>query len=167
MWRARPLNYQICTRSLAKAGKRHRAREWVLRALYAEEMREEPGHDSLASLLLHDPPDEIDEPFARRLFAQVQESDKRYDAEIEKHLQNWDLKRLAIIDLLLLRCALVEMDSFPDIPHRVTLDETIELAKRYSGGQAGAFVNGVLDAIIKSRENKPEDTDTSRGDGVT
>ena len=167
MWRARHSNYQICTRSLVKAGKRHRAREWVLRALYAEEMREEPGHDSLASLLLHDPPDDLDEPFARKLYAHVLESDKRYDEEIENHLQNWDLKRLAIIDLLLLRCALAEMDGFPDIPHQVTLDETIELAKRYSGGQAGAFVNGILDAIIKGREHNSKDTTTPKGDGVT
>lgn len=133
--------------------------------MYADEMREEPGHDALASLLEHDPPDDLDEPFARRLYAHVQESDKRYDAEIEKYLQNWDLKRLAIIDLLLLRCALVEMDSFPDIPHQVTLNETIELAKRYSGGRAGAFVNGILDAIIKGRENNSKDT--PKGDGLT
>lgn len=129
-------------------------------------MREEAGYDSLSQLLEHDPPpDSIDEPFARRLYSCVQESGSKYDEEIEKHLQNWDLKRLALIDLLLLRCALAEMDGFPDIPHRVTLDETIELAKRYSGGQAGGFVNGVLDAIIKGRAGNSGETKKPGDDG--
>jgi N utilization substance protein B len=136
---------------VARLGKRRRAREWVLRALYAGEMNAEAEEDPLALLLEHDPPREIDLEFARRLFAHVRSGGPALDTEIESQLENWDLSRLALIDLLLLRIALVEFECFPEIPYRVTLDETIELAKRYSGAQASGFVNGVLDAILHKR----------------
>jgi len=136
---------------LAKVGRRRRAREWVLRALYADTIDEQPEVDPLESLLEHNPPDEIDVDFARRLYALVREHGKTHLAQIEAQLENWDLERVALIDRLLLRIALVEIDFFPDIPPKVSLNEVIELAKRYSSADAGAFVNGVLDGIMKKR----------------
>jgi N utilization substance protein B len=127
----------------------------VLRALYAGDMTGEQGPEPLAQLLAADPPREVDVPFAERLSLQAQREAPRYDREIEQHLENWDLSRLALIDLLLLRIALAEFDCCPEIPHRVTLNEVIELAKQYSGAQAGAFVNGVLDAVLKRRDAPP------------
>jgi N utilization substance protein B len=126
-----------------------------LRALYAGDMTGEQGSEPLAQLLAADPPREIDVPFAERLSLQAQQEAPRYDREIEQHLENWDLSRLVLIDHLLLRIALAEIDCCPEIPHSVTLNEVIELAKQYSGPQAGAFVNGVLDAVLKRREAAP------------
>jgi N utilization substance protein B len=125
----------------------------VLRALYAGEITEESAQDHLAELLAADPPAEIDLEFARRLYDSVCQAGAHFDAEVEAQLENWDLSRLALIDLLLLRMALVELDGFPDVPESVTLNETIELAKQYSGAQAGAFVNGVLAAVLNHRRD--------------
>ena len=143
---------------MAKYTKRHRAREWVLRALYAQAMDPDPATDALDILLEHDPPREIDRAFARRLFDTARAAGERFDPQISQRLENWDLGRLALIDLLLLRLALVEFESFPDIPEEVTLNEVIELAKRYSGAQSGAFVNGVLEALRRDRQTQPGDS---------
>ena len=135
-----------------------------MRALYAGDMTGEQGTDALAQLLAADPPREIDVAFAERLMLQAQHEAPRYDREIDQHLENWDLSRLALIDHLLLRIALAEIDCSPEIPHNVTLNEVIELAKQYSGAQAGAFVNGVLDAALKRRGETPDAaTETEAG----
>lgn len=124
----------------------------MLRALYAGEVKEDTAGDHLTELLTGAPAD-IDLEFARRLYNGVQQAGAHFDAEVEAQLENWDLSRLALIDLLLLRMALVELDRFPDVPQSVTLNETIEVAKQYSGAQAGSFVNGVLDAVLRHRRD--------------
>jgi len=131
--------------------RRRRAREWVLRALYAAEVGAPEPEQLLEVLLTHDPPPECDLEFARRLFLGALGDADRYDKEIAEQLENWDLSRLALIDLLILRLALVEMECFPDVPWKVTLNEMIELAKRYSDIRTGAFINGVLDGILQRR----------------
>jgi N utilization substance protein B len=119
--------------------------------LYSGEIDPQPEQDPLETLLEHDPPGEIDLEFARRLHSLAHEAGARYDDVIKAQLENWDISRLALIDLLLLRIALVEFESFPDIPHKVTLNEVIELAKRYSSSDASGFVNGVLDGILRKQ----------------
>lgn len=71
---------------------------------------------------------------------------------IEPKLTNWDMERVALIDLLLLRMGVCELLYFPTIPTKVTINEYIELAKLYSTLQSGHFVNGVLDNILKDLE---------------
>lgn len=75
---------------------------------------------------------------------------------IEPRLNNWDKERVALIDLLLLRMGVCEFLYFPTIPHKVTINEYIDIAKQYSTPQSGQFVNGVLDNILKTlvSENK-------------
>lgn len=131
--------------------RRRRAREWVLRALYAGEVGAPDPEKQLEVLLAHDPPSECDVDFARLLFAGAMGDADRFDKEIANQLENWDLSRLALIDMLLLRMALVEMECFPDVPHKVTLNEVIELAKRYSDSRTAGFINGVLDGILQRR----------------
>lgn len=131
--------------------RRRRAREWVLRALYAGEVGAPDPEKQLEVLLADDPPSECDVDFARRLFGGALGDADRFDGEISRQLENWDLSRLALIDLLLLRMALVEMECFPDVPHNVTLNEVIELSKRYSDSRTAGFINGVLDGILQKR----------------
>lgn len=123
----------------------------MLRALYAAAIDSEPDADPLEQLLEHDPPGDIDLAFAQRLYTLVVEHREAHEQTLEAKLENWDLARVALIDQLLLRIALVELDFFPDIPPKVSLNEVIELAKRYSSADAAGFINGVLDAIIKAK----------------
>jgi len=76
----------------------------------------------------------------------VAESDQ-YDVYLDDHLKNWELDRIALVDLIILKTALAELIHFPGIPVKVTINEFIEIAKRYSTPKSGKFVNGVLDVL--------------------
>lgn len=92
------------------------------------------------------------EEYSKELLRTVLEK-KDYCMEmIEPKLKNWDMERVALIDLLLLRMGVCELLYFPTIPTKVTINEYIEIAKHYSTQQSGHFVNGVLDNILKDLE---------------
>jgi N utilization substance protein B len=79
-----------------------------------------------------------------------------YDELIEMHSKNWDLERIAFMDILIMKLAITEIVEFPSIPTKVTLDEYIEIAKFYSTEKSNVFINGILDKIINQlkEENK-------------
>ena len=87
--------------------------------------------------------------FANRLFEDTARDAAALDQVIRKHCENWRFERLAAIDRAILRLAIHEM-SFTDTPPKVVLNEAVELAKKFSSEESGAFVNGVLDSVHKS-----------------
>ena len=79
------------------------------------------------------------------------------DNLIIKKLKNWDLKRIALIDKLILRLSLTEMFFFDDVPHKVSIVEGVEIAKIYGNNESSKFINGVLDSIYNDLiDNKIE-----------
>ena len=87
--------------------------------------------------------------FANQLFEGAAKQVAALDELIRKHCENWRFERLAAIDRAILRLAIHEMSS-ADTPRKVVLNEAVELAKRFSSQDSGAFVNGVLDSVHKS-----------------
>jgi transcription antitermination protein NusB len=87
--------------------------------------------------------------FANKLFEGAAQDITALDAIIVKHADNWRFERLAAIDRAILRLAIHELNG-KDTPAKVVLNEAVELAKKFSSEESGAFVNGVLDAIHKS-----------------
>lgn len=83
---------------------------------------------------------------------------------IQTKLKNWDAERVAQIDLILLKMGVSEFLYFPSIPEKVTINEYIDIAKHYSTGQSGQFVNGILDNLRKdlAAENKIRKIDRSK-----
>jgi N utilization substance protein B len=79
----------------------------------------------------------------------VLQHQEEIDRLIQKHALNWTIGRMSIIDRNILRCAVFELLKISDIPAKVTLNEAIEIAKRYSDEESGAFVNGILDHLVK------------------
>jgi N utilization substance protein B len=78
------------------------------------------------------------------------------DHVLRSFLDNWDLERVSLVDRNILRFALAEVLYFPDVPSNVIIDEAIEIANRYSSEEAGRFVNGVLDRLVKEfRKDAP------------
>lgn len=100
--------------------------------------------------------DEEDAEFARKLLKGVLKNGNTYREIIDKHTQNWELDRIAFMDILIMEVALSELMDFPTIPVNVTLNEYIEIAKNYSTDKSGTFINGVLDNIVGQlkKENK-------------
>jgi N utilization substance protein B len=87
--------------------------------------------------------------FANQLFEGAAKEVPALDEIISKHCENWRFERLAAIDRAILRLAIHEMGS-TDTPPKVVLNEAVELAKKFSSEESGAFVNGVLDSVHKS-----------------
>ena len=90
---------------------------------------------------------EEDELFLNTLFEQSVENDADYEQLLSDQLQNWDVERVAMLDKIILKLAVCELLSFPNIPVKVTINEYIELAKAYSTPKSGKFVNGILDNL--------------------
>ena len=100
--------------------------------------------------------DEEDKDFARRLFRRTILNADYYRDLINENTRNWDLERVAFMDIVIMQIALAEILSFPNIPVSVSLNEYVEIAKLYSTPKSGAFINGTLDGIVKQlqKDNK-------------
>lgn len=131
-------------------GQRRKAREAVLECLYTYEIRGDATIDEIfpysseRNELDHD-----GSQFALALLKKTIDNLNELDSIIGKHIDNWDLQRLATVDKNILRLGLAELRYFSEIPRKVTIDEAIELAKIYGSADSGRFVNGVLDALSK------------------
>ena len=124
---------------------RHRAREVCLQALYWTESAGDPIQQTVQTMCVRSGLSKSASALAKSVWA----NRETLDQEIEPVLENWSLDRLSRIDRFLLRMALAEMHYFKDIPFKVSIDEAIELAKRYSEAKASGFINGILDALVK------------------
>ena len=100
--------------------------------------------------------DEEDQDFARRLFRRTILNADYYRHLISENTKNWDLDRVAFMDVVIMQIALAEILSFPNIPVSVSLNEYVDIAKLYSTPKSGGFINGTLDVIVNSlkKENK-------------
>lgn len=103
------------------------------------------------------PPEKSSVEFAEKLVGSVLAHRDELDAEISEIATNWNIKRMAAVDRNVLRLGLAELTMYPETPHKVILNEAVELAKQYSSDDAGAFVNGLLDKLCSKLrpENKP------------
>ena len=100
--------------------------------------------------------DDEDIDFAKKLLHGVLQNGSTYRELIDQNTQNWELDRIAFMDILIMEVAISELIDFPTIPINVTLNEYIEIAKSYSTDKSGTFINGVLDNIVRKlkEENK-------------
>lgn len=104
-----------------------------------------------------------DKQFTEDLFRKTITDHDKNKKLISTYVKNWDSDRLAVNDMLFMEMALTELTQFNDIPIRVTLNEYIELAKFYSTKQSGAFINGIIDKIIKDLKKSGEIKKTGMG----
>jgi N utilization substance protein B len=90
-----------------------------------------------------------DEDFVKLLFRKTVLNTKKYSELIDKNTTNWEVERIALMDILVMQLAITEILEFPEIPVKVTLNEYIEIAKYYCTSKSSTFVNGILDNIVK------------------
>lgn len=131
---------------------RRKCRELVLKTLYASEIREINWEELLTQVSEQQKVSPKDNLFIQSLVKNILEHEEKIDELIKEKLEHWDFKRLNSVDRIILRMGVCEMLYFPDIPIKVSIDEAIELAKKFSSPEAGKFVNGILDAIAKSNK---------------
>ncbi len=107
--------------------------------------------------------DADDKDFVERLFRKSLLNQKEFVALIKKYAQNWDLERVAYMDIVLMQIALTEILEFPNIPVKVSLNEYIELAKHYSTPKSSLFINGILDKVVDHLKSEGRINKTGRG----
>jgi len=127
--------------------RRTRAREVALQALYQWEVRGEAFEADLEAFLAEWAPDREAADFARDLVLGCRMWREELDRVIADAARHWSLERMARVDRNILRLAAYELLHREDIPPKVSINEAVELAKRFSTADSGAFVNGILDRI--------------------
>ena len=129
-------------------GSRTKARECALQALYQLDLSGGDAREAVRGVLAHfEEADASTERFADELVRGVQSERAQIDALIQTSSTHWKLDRMARVDRNILRLAVYEILRRADVPVRVTLNEAIELGKKYGSEESSAFVNGVLDRI--------------------
>ncbi len=131
--------------------KRSLARDWALKILYQSDVTGRTVERS-AEVFWENEEEKDQEvlEFSKRLVLGVYENLKNIDDKISQYATNWQLKRMAIIDRNILRLGVFELQFASDIPPKVTINEAVELAKKYGDLDSSKFVNGILDKIHKT-----------------
>jgi len=136
--------------------KRTKAREFALQVLYQADITHDNYELSLQDFWKQESEEEIREEvknFTSELVKGIADNLQAIDKTIAKYATNWELKRMAVIDRNILRLGSFELIWRNDIPPKVSINEAVELAKKYSGPEASKFVNGVLDKVKSERKN--------------
>ena len=137
--------------SLARRIDRTRARAWALQIHYQWDVRERAGTltDVLEEVATMRRIAESRMPYLRHLAAELEARGDEVDQLLDVALENWRMDRLALLDRAILRIAATELICFDEIPPKVSIQEAVRLAEKYSGPESPGFVNGVLDALYK------------------
>jgi len=143
--------------------KRRRARELALRGLYAWEISGNRLDDVLEELFSEGRDDPEIVKFTSDLLRRTVAHKETLDRDVASVVENWEFERIALIDRLILRLALCELLHFQEIPPKVSINEAIDMAKKYSTEESGGFVNGILDSLYKHLKAGNRLVKTGRG----
>jgi N utilization substance protein B len=135
--------------------KRTKSRECALKILYAVDIRKEDPKECIETFWQnHDPVEDAIRSFADLLVTGVCKNIEMIDGLLSKYTTNWQLKRMAVIDRNILRFATYELLFLEDVPPKVSMNEAIDIAKKYGDKDSGKFVNGVLDKVNSAEGKK-------------
>jgi len=134
--------------------KRTQARTFALQVLYQIDITHDNHLECLDNFWQHleEPAEDEIKVFTAELVKGVIDNLENIDKKISEFATNWHIERMAVIDRNVLRLSCFELLYRDDIPPKVSINEAVELAKKYSGIEAGKFVNGVLDKIKSEKE---------------
>jgi N utilization substance protein B len=135
-------------------GIRRKARERALQALFFADLSRYDTREALALFRTHFNPAEPILPFFTALTDGVVVHRGELDGIIERFSKHWKLGRMSCVDRNILRMAVFEMLSCPDIPAKVSINEAIEIGKKFGAEESGAFINGILDSVRLALETE-------------
>ena len=135
-------------------GNRRRSRELAMQALFSMESSEKHTKEALERFCHHFNPSKKVLPFFLKLVEGVMQTRNEIDAMIERYSNNWKLSRMSCVDRNVIRIAVYELLCCNDIPPKVTINEAIDVGKKFGTEESGAFINGILDSIRMALENE-------------
>lgn len=130
-------------------GTRRQGRECALQLLYQFELTKGAQVHIPETFWEEQEADQETRGFAEKLVQGVREQLEKIDAVVAEHSAHWKIHRMAAVDKNVLRLGVYELLFCEDIPARVTINEAVEIAKRFGTEESGAFVNGILDQVAK------------------
>jgi transcription antitermination protein NusB len=128
-------------------GSRRKSRELAMQFLYNLELNHQEVDEALKGFWEMNPADDSCKEFAEILIKGTNEHQTEIDAIIDRFTINWDIERIAIVDRNVLRIGIYEMLFRDDIPPVVSINEAVDIAKKFSTAESGKFVNGILDKV--------------------
>ncbi|OGQ99434.1 MAG: transcription antitermination factor NusB [Deltaproteobacteria bacterium RIFOXYD12_FULL_55_16] len=131
-------------------GNRRKARELALNALFQGDMTATSAVENFPLLCENFEINKKAIPYGRELVYGITDKGEEIDAKIAESAVNWRVSRMSVLDRNIIRLATYELLYKEDVPPRVAIDEAIELAKRYCTEDSPAFINGILDTILKN-----------------
>ncbi len=134
--------------------KRREAREQAFILIFERSINHDPTQQIIDAAGLSD--DIVIDDFAEKLAMGVEENEEVLNARIEKYIRGWKMNRLSKVALSLLKLAIYEILFEKDIPVSVSINEAIDLAKKYGGAEDAPFVNGVLGSVAKEQTGSDE-----------
>ena len=142
-------------------GIRRKSREFALQVLYQLNISKQDPLTALTQFREHFLSNGETDAFQKRLVLGVLEHCSELDRLIERYSENWRLDRINLIERNILRMAIFELLFCEEIPPKVTINEAIDLGKRYGSEDSGSFINGILDRIQHEVVRKPIDPKSS------
>jgi N utilization substance protein B len=135
-------------------GTRRKARELAMQALFNMDMCHDLPETVLERFCGHFGASKKPPPFFHELMKGIVQFQPELDELIERFSSNWKIRRMACVDRNVLRIAVYELLHCPDIPAKVSINEAIDIGKKYGTEDSGAFINGILDSIRKAIEKQ-------------
>ena len=135
-------------------GHRRRSRELALQALFYMDMNQNASQEMLQRFCDHFNPPEKSRPFFLKLVGGVIQAMPQIDRMIERFSKNWKLDRMSGVDRNVMRIAVYEILFCEDIPPKVSINEAIDIGKKFGTEDSGAFINGIVDSIRIAFEKK-------------
>ena len=141
---------------------RRHLREKSLQVLYAFKLTGDPI-EQVKQLQFEELEKKDDRKFCEDLIKYTIDNDEKYETIITETVDNWDMERIALIDSIIIKMCLTEFFHFEDIPPKVSINESIDIAKDFSTRNSGKFVNGVLDAILEKLQKDKKKKKKGKG----
>jgi N utilization substance protein B len=133
-------------------GTRRKARMLAMQALYFMDVRKDFSPETFGRFCANFAPKPDMRPFFMRLVEGVLRSQAEIDALIERFSENWSLNRMPAVDRNVMRIAVYELMCCEDIPAKVSINEAVDIGKKFGSDESGAFINGIIDGIREAAE---------------
>ncbi len=149
-------------------GTRRQARELAMQALFYMDMQKDASEEMLEYFCGCFCPAKKSQPFFMKLVTGVLGTKGRIDALVEQFSQNWKISRMSCVDRNVMRIAIYEMLCCDDIPPKVSINEAVDIGKKFGTQESGAFINGIMDSIREAleKEGTLKKNDDTRNDAV-
>jgi N utilization substance protein B len=135
-------------------GTRRQARELAMQALFYMDMRNNVSTEMLENFCANFIPPPKSQAFFLKLVNGVLEARAEIDALVEQFSKNWDISRMSSVDRNVMRIAVFELLCCEDIPPKVSINEAVDVGKKFGTEESGAFINGIMDSIRANLETK-------------